>query len=508
MGKEKRSAADAEARSNYLAAKKQAELEQEKKEKQQTIIIAVCIALVAILMISVITYNKVSDSGYFLRREVAAESENYTVDGAMMTYFFYTNYQQYSSLASYLGVDTSKSLKSQASAFSSGTWFDYFMGNTRTYVNEVLALCEAAKANNVTLDEADEASVEESLDMLRAAAKARGYTVSQYLVTSFGANIKEKDVRHCLELTALASKYANEYNDSLSYTLQDCEAYYSENQDSFDGVDVMTYTVSRADFMETDEDGNVTGDSDAAQASAKEYADKLAAAASADEFKSVVKDYIVNVLGEEEEHADEHVNELLVEHALKTDSAVSDVADWAFSASAGETTTYTEDETVYVVYYLVAEAYRDETPTRNVRHILFATDSYESEEEAKAAAEAAYAEWEAAGFTEDKFVSLCEQYSNDTGSNTVGGLYEEVKPGDMVTEFNDWTFDSARAAGDHDLIETSYGWHIMSYVGESDVTVWQANAESALASDAYTALVDEYAAGNTFYTNVMNSINA
>lgn len=508
MGKEKRSAADAEARSNYLAAKKQAELEQQKKEKQQSIIIGICIALVVILMISVITFNKVSDSGYFLRREVAAESENYEVDGAMMTYFFYTNYQQYASMAAYLGIDTSVSLKAQTSSFTSGTWFDYFMENTRVYVNEVLALCEAAKANNVVLDDTDKADIEASMDTLESTAKAYGYTVNQYLVTSFGANIKEKDVRNCLELTALATKYAVEYKESLSYTAEDCEAYYGENKDSFEGVDVLTYTVSRADFMETDEEGNVTGDSDAAQASAKEYADKLAAAASADEFKAVAKDYIVNVLGEEEDHVQEHVNGLLVEHALKTDTAVADVADWAFSASAGETTTHTEDETVYDVYYLVSEAYRQETLTRNIRHILFATDSYEAAEDAQAAAEAAYAEWEAAGFTEDKFVSLCEQYSNDTGSNTNGGLYEDVAPGDMVTEFNDWMFDSARAAGDHALIETSYGWHIMSYVGESDKAVWQTKAESALASDAYAAMVEEYAAGNTFHTDVMNSINA
>lgn len=508
MGKSKRSAADAEARNNYIAARKQAELEQQKKEKRQNVLIGVCVALVALLMIGVITFNKVSDSGYFLRRETAAASENYEVDGAMMTYFFYTNYQQYASFASYIGLDTSTSLKAQSSYFSSGTWFDYFANATKTYVNEVLALCEAAKANDVTLDADDEASIDESIATLRATAKSYGYTVSQYLVTSFGANVKEKDVRNCLELTTLATKYATTYNDSLSYSLDDCEAYYSEHKDEFDGVDVMTYTVSRADFLETDEDGNVLNDADEAQAAAQDYADRLAAAASGDEFKSIVKSYITDVLGEEEDHAEEHLSELLIEHALKDSSDIADVADWAFSASTGEATTYTEDGTVFDVYYLVSAAYRDETSLRNVRHILFATDSYESEEDAKAAAEAAYAEWEAAGFTEDKFISLCEQYSNDTGSNTTGGLYEDVASGDMETNFNDWLFTAERAAGDHDLIETSYGWHIMSYVGESEKKAWQNAAESSLASADYDAMVEEYAVGNTFDMNVVNNINA
>ena len=409
MGKEKRSAADLEA----IAAKKQAELEQQKKEKQQTILIGICIALVVILMIGVMTYNKISDSGYLLRSQVAAESENYEVDGAMMTYFFYTNYQQYASMASYLGIDTSVSLRKQASPMVEGTWYDFFMGITHNYVNEILSLCEAAKANNVALEDADREDIKSSLSMLKDTASSMGYTVDQYLLASFGANIKEKDVRNCLELIALATKYATQFNEALSYTTADYDTYYSENKDSFDGVDILSYTVSRADFMETDEDGNAVNAEEAA-AAAKEYADKMAAAASEDEFKALVKDYHVTVLGEEAEHAEEHAASTFTAHALKTDSSVSAVADWAFSASAGDTTVHTTDDTTYTAYYLAAPTYREETQTRNVRHILFAFDSYESEEEAKADAEAVYAEWEAAGFTEEKFIELCAEYSNDT----------------------------------------------------------------------------------------------
>lgn len=509
MGKEKRSAAAVEGQRDLLAAKKQAEIESQKKEKHKSIIIGICIALVVVLMIGVMAYNKISDSGYFLRREVAAESENYKVDAAMMTYFFNTNYQQYASMASYIGIDTSKSLKAQTNPMGNGTWFDYFMSNTRAYVNEVLALCEAAKANNISLDEKDQADIDGSISALKATAKSRGYTVNQYLVTSFGVNIKEKDVRHCLELTVLASKYANIYNESLSYGISDCESYYSENPDSFNGVDILKYSISRADFMETDEDGNVTGDSEAAQASAKENADKLAAASSADEFKSLIKSYIVDVLGEEEEHAAEHAEDALIVHALKTNSSISGVADWAFSASAGETTVKaSDDETVFDVYYLSATPYRDETPTRNVRHILFAKDSYDDEDACKAAAESAYAEWESAGFSDDKFNSLCEQYSDDGGSNTNNGLYENVKKGDMVAEFDEWLYDSGRASGDHGMVQTSYGWHIMNYSGESDVKAWQKDAESALKTQAYKDMVEANSASNTFYTNVLNGISA
>ena len=35
----------------------------------------------------------------------------------------------------------------------------------------------------------------------------------------------------------------------------------------------------------------------------------------------------------------------------------------------------------------------------------------------------------------------------------------------MVTEFNNWIFDDARKAGDVEIVKTSYGYHIMYFVG-------------------------------------------
>lgn len=522
MGNNKRSDSN-EARANAIAQRRQAELEQKKKEKRQGVILLVCVILVALLMIGVITYSKISDSGYFLRRSVAAETENYTVDGAMLTYFFYNNYQQYASLASYLGIDTSQSLKAQAASFGTGTWFDYFMTMTRNSVNEILAVCEAAKAAGVSLDDDDQSSIDATIDTLRETAKSHGYTISQYFVTTLGANLKEKDVRNCLELTTLASKYATQFTDSLTYTEEQCETYYSENKDSFDGVDFLTYTLSPEDFAseegeeggddtegtETDETSGEETETDANTAAMQDYADRLAAASGTDEFSDIVKEYRMEVLGEDEETAQTYCDgSLTVTHALKTDASVTNVADWAFSASAGDTTSSTDEESGDIsVYFLTKAPYRDETTTRNVRHILLNVNSYDSEEACQTAAEAVYAEWESAGFTLDKFLELNEQYNEDS-SVTNGGLYENVAPGDMVTEFNDWLFDEARVPGDHGLISTSYGWHLMYYEGESDETVWQADAENALSSADYDALVEQYGAGTTFYDDVLNSIRA
>ena len=38
----------------------------------------------------------------------------------------------------------------------------------------------------------------------------------------------------------------------------------------------------------------------------------------------------------------------------------------------------------------------------------------------------------------------------------------------MVDTFNDWCFDESRKPGDHGIVETTYGYHIMYFVGHSE----------------------------------------
>lgn len=140
----------------------------------------------------------------------------------------------------------------------------------------------------------------------------------------------------------------------------------------------------------------------------------------------------------------------------------------------------------------------------NVRHILIMPESAEDgtiTDEAWAAAEEEaqriYDEWLEAGATEDAFAELAAQYTQDTGSQSTGGLYENVYPGRMVAEFNDWCFADGRKAGDHGIVKTeSYGYHIMFFCGEGDYIYWRMAAESDLRNDR--ASTDRAALTETF----------
>ena len=82
-------------------------------------------------------------------------------------------------------------------------------------------------------------------------------------------------------------------------------------------------------------------------------------------------------------------------------------------------------------------------------------------------------------------------------SNAIdGGLYEGVTVGQMVEEFEDWCFDEARQSGDHGLVKTAYGYHIMYFCDIQDAWFAQAKADmiDTQASDMIPAMMEKHPA--------------
>ena len=136
----------------------------------------------------------------------------------------------------------------------------------------------------------------------------------------------------------------------------------------------------------------------------------------------------------------------------------------------------------------------------SVRHILVTPESTTAEDgttsisdEAWAAAEAEaqkiYDEWQNVDPTESYFAGLAAMHSEDPGSQNNGGLYEDVYPGQMVPEFNDWCFADGRAAGDTGIVKTSYGYHIMYFVSEGEYAYWELAAGDMLTSQKMSDFV-------------------
>lgn len=159
-------------------------------------------------------------------------------------------------------------------------------------------------------------------------------------------------------------------------------------------------------------------------------------------------------------------------------------------------------------FFTEREILKDEKPaSMNVRHILIEPEGGETDEsgattysdEEWAAAEAKareiLASWDG---TEEGFAALANEHSTDPGSNTNGGLYENVTPGKMVPEFDAWCFDTARSQGDTGIVRTSFGYHIMYFVSAGEEYYWEAVARDQYLSQKNAELLEEAVAKHSY----------
>ena len=127
----------------------------------------------------------------------------------------------------------------------------------------------------------------------------------------------------------------------------------------------------------------------------------------------------------------------------------------------------------------------------DVRHILIAFEEVEGEEtpsdatkqKAKEKAEDIYNQWKNGDATEESFAALASQYTEDPGSKADGGLYTDVYKGQMVANFDAWCMDEARVKGDHTIVETEFGYHIMYFVGSREI--WYAVTENDIVTERF-----------------------
>ena len=112
-------------------------------------------------------------------------------------------------------------------------------------------------------------------------------------------------------------------------------------------------------------------------------------------------------------------------------------------------------------------------------------------ETCRAKAQAVYDLWLSGEKTEDSFGALANEKSQDqNGQVTNGGLYTNVYKNQMVAAFDAWIFDDARMPGDHGLVKTEYGYHIMYFV-ESE-PIWVRYCRSGVQNERIAKLVDNY----------------
>ena len=480
-----------------LTAQKEAQ-----KLKLYTAIFAVVLVVLLVVAVSVGISKTVSSSGIRQKSTVALTVGDHEINSVEMNYFFMDAvnafYSQYGSYATMFGLDTTKPLDQQVTNEETGaTWADDFLETAKSTAAAVYTLKDAADAAGYCLTEEEIASIESQSDALDMYAKIYGYpNGDSYLRAMYGAGANKESYIAYSKLRSLADSYRNSYTESLTYTDSDLREAEKENFDAYSSFTFNTYYLPASSFLTggtTDAEGNTAYTDDekaAALSAAKEAADSLAKAESLEALEEAIDALSIN----------EGQDASTTAYKNTLYSSVSAVyADWVTDSSRkegdmkvfeNEVTSTDEDgnqKTTVNGYYVVCYVGSTDNnfALKNVRHILvsFTHDHDDTEEHdhseaeytdeekaaAKAAAEELLAQWKSGEATEESFATLANENSDD-GDGTTGGLYENVYPGQMVTNFNDWVYDSSRKAGDTGIVESNYGYHVMYFVGDSDTT--------------------------------------
>lgn len=483
--------------SDWSNPKTAREAQQRKEEKRTNILygtIGVVFLIVAIIAV-------IWKSNIIPKTATAATINGEKYTAAEVNYYFqnyYTNWvnQNYYYL-SYIGLDTTADLRDQTYS-DDQSWFDFFMEQTLDYMTSVQALNDAAAEEGFTWDDEMQADYDSSLEALKSTASSYGYTEKQYLGMIYGSTMTEKVYQEQLKRSLLAQYYSQDHQDNLTYTEDELTAAYNENPNAYDQVSYQYVRISGA-AATTDEDGNeieVTDEMTAqAMADAKATADQLYA------------DWQAG--GDLEQLADDAgLSVTSAEAGTYSDSVVM---NWLFDSARQAGDTAVLEDTDGSAYYVVGfnERLHDYHPI-NVRHILIQPEDselssddegYEADVEAKDAeakqkAEDLLAQWKAGEATEDSFAELAKENSTDSNA-AQGGLYEDVTLGTMVSEFEDWCFDPARQSGDTGIVKTTYGYHIMYFVGTAPETYWELQVTNALKSDDMATWSEEKVEGYT-----------
>lgn len=483
-------------RQEYLAAnggvdpKAAREAERLAAEKKSKILYSGIAAAFAVVTIALLVFN----SGMIQRNRTAVviDGEKYTA--ADVSYYYFNAYQSFmsSGYGSYF-IDSTQPLSGQGYFGSTEmTWADYFKDEAVNSMKLVHAAAKAAKAENMSLGEEEKEQIAASIDYMKEQAEENNYTYKNYLTAVFGSYMTPAVFEEHLELTTLANMYTSAHYDSLEYTDDEILAYYEANKNNFDTVDGAYVAISGKPEAKKDEEGNTIEATEEEKAAAldeaKKTADTLLAGYNAgDDLKALAEALKATYTGDTE---------------LTYGDTVA--LNWMFSEKRVEGDTEIlldkDTSTYYVLIFNSRE--REEALDYNVRHILVTEKNLDLAEGEKAeegavelAAQAILDEWDG---TEEGFAALAEKYTQDAGSVANGGLYENVNKGDMVAEFNDWCYAEGRKTGDVEIVESSYGYHIMYFVSYGTTEYWHNACSKALVSEAYT----------TWETELRNSVTA
>ena len=516
-----------------LAAMTEKQKQAKKESRNLAIITIVFVAIISLTLIFgglAVGYEVIWGGGLLEQNAIAAAVDGIDLNTIEFSYYYmdaineyYNNvYNQYGTstkvlLLSY-GLDVTKPLDKQENPETGDTWASYFMEIALRNAKSDIAIYNEAVKNgyDVNSDEIN-AIVDQAANELMWQGYFSG-SVETYLRKAYCNGATEASYLNYKRRNVVAGTYYNAHKDELKYTASDIEEYTKDRYNHFSSFTYNYYTISYSKYLNPDEGtkddkGNVTYSEEqkaAAREAARKDAEMLAQCTNIEAFNMAIATLPFNK--DLTTPASSTVSTDVLYGDLKEEYgnwlASADRNQYDAKAFPVETTSTDENgkETKVVDSYniiMYVSTNNNEKQHGNVRHILVQFEqtlddkgNYTVTEDAKKAAkekaDAIYKEWQDKGATKEAFIELVKSKSEDSGAKENEGLYENIHPSsDYLTQFRDWAIDPKRQVGDHGIVETSSGYHIMYFEGYSAETYKDFLINTSMVNDSMDAWYDD-----------------
>lgn len=485
-----------------LTEKQKKEQTEAKKVKTLTTAFIAIMVAVVVLFAAAQVVGVVNRSGMIEKSTIALTIDSHKLNSVDMNYYFFdaldSQVSQYGQYASFyfqsMGLDLTKSLNSQVRDTETGeTWADYYWDSAVTNATFDCKMYDLAKADpDFTLPEDMQSAIDLQLNYLESDASINYFKNSTaFLQAKYGPGSDLDSYKEYLTRSVTAYAYYNAHAEELDYDANAISTYNNEHYFDFTAYTYASYTLSYTSFLP---EGVTSTDATAEQKDAAREAAKNAALDLLTNTTTDALDMAIKALPFNKDKASNAASTKNEEVAHT--SLTEEQAEWFSSADRkpGDTKMFpntvkstdaegNETETTDSYLVVMFQSRNDYTePLANVRHLLVAfeggtTDSsgnvtYSDYETltAKLEAQSYLEQYKNGEQTEESFIALVKEHSDDT-TKDIGGLIEDITPhSNYVTNFLNWSIDPNRQKGDVDVIESEYGYHVMYYVGDDELT--------------------------------------
>ena len=491
------------------AAKKNAK-SIEKRTTAAGIIKKVVAIVLVVAIVGFAGFEILDSTGVINRAATALKVGNTKVSAAEFNYYYSMAFNevanqayQYEQAYGYnpLGFDSSLPPDEQESTQKDEdgnvlTWDAVLKDRAVSIAQQTVGYYNEAVAAGTELTEDQKSEINETIETYRTQAAENNYSLNAFLKTYFGAGFNEKAFVKQLEMELLAQNFTDAKQKEVSDAITDetVAAEYKANQKKYDYADVRYYSLAFKTLTKNEGETD-----DALKARQKAENDKLIAAAKDIAAKATDENALIEAVKAYNNSKEDTTKKLIATSYDSLSSAVgADGADWAFAAGrkAGEVNTFAGEKSANIIF-VIKPAYTSNSVS--VRHCLVEFEAKDennvTDAEKQAANKIANDLLKGLGdkVTEDAFSKMVKENTADTASAETGGLYENIRISDSFVEnFEKWSFDPARKAGDTGIVETEYGYHIMYFVSDNtDDIDWKAAIKDEMTNKELTAFQEE-----------------